>query len=386
MPLTNTCSCTRRSRRDSRARGTPFHPLILTALLALCGVSAQAQPYPESDHFDGRLFLNPGLGRIDKTFGDMWRWSREDKAVWPEWVETATGPVVWPAAGRGAAATFVNHATFVVRFGAADSGVTALLDPIWSERCSPVSFAGPKRVHAPGVPFDSLPRVDVVMISHNHYDHLDLPTLKRLASRDDPLFLVPLGDARLLRGAGITRVEEMDWWQTKSFGSVEITFLPSQHWSARGLFDRNRSLWGSWGLVGHDGTAVYHAGDTGYGPHFREIRERWGSPHLALLPIGAYAPRWFMGTAHMDPAQAVSAFRDLGAHKAVGMHFGTFPLTNEPREEPPALTWEAARELPEGLVFRVPEPGDAFLVATGDYSPAAPGLNGIPAAPRGSAP
>lgn len=358
---------------------------MLTALSVLAG-AVRAQPYPESDHFDGKLFLNPGFGRIDKSFGDLWRWSSEEKAVWPAWVETATGPVVWPAAGRGAAATFVNHATFVVRFGDADSGVTALLDPVWSERCSPVSFTGPKRVHAPGVPFDSLPRVDVVMISHNHYDHLDLPTLKRLARRDDPLFLVPLGDARLLRAAGISRVEEMDWWQTKMFEDLEITFLPAQHWSARGLFDRNESLWGSWGMVGRDGTAVYHGGDTGYGPHFREIRERWGAPHLALLPIGAYAPRWFMETAHMDPEQAVRASLDLEARKAVGMHFGTFQLTNEPREEPPALVREAVQARGEPLVFRIPEPGDTFHAATEDSTSAAAGVSGTPAAPPGSAP
>lgn len=364
-------------------RGAPFHPLTFALCVLMVVPGARAQPDPESGHFDGKLFFNPGVGRIDKSFGDLWRWSREEKAVWPEWVETATGPVVWPSAGRGAAATFVNHATFVVTFGSGDSGVTALFDPVWSERCSPVSFAGPRRVHAPGVPFDSLPRIDVVMVSHNHYDHLDLATLKRLAARDAPLFLVPLGDGKLLRGAGLARVEEMDWWQRASVRGVEITFLPAQHWSARGLFDRNESLWGSWGVVARDGTAVYHAGDTGYGPHFAEIRARWRTPDLALLPIGAYAPRWFMESAHMDPAQAVQAFHDLGARRAVGMHFGTFQLTNEPREEPAALL----RTLAAGLDFRVPEPGDGFHVAAERDGSAATGeVTGTLPAPRDSAP
>jgi L-ascorbate metabolism protein UlaG (beta-lactamase superfamily) len=313
-----------------------------------------------SDHFDGRRFFNPGIGPIDKGFRDMWRWRTEGgRAVWPDWVETGTGPVAEPPAGRGVAATFVNHATFVLRFGSTGSGdnaVTVLADPIWSDRCSPVSFAGPKRVHAPGVVFDSLPRVDVVVISHNHYDHLDLPTLRMIAARDSAVFLVPLGDKKLLEGEGIVNVEEMDWWQTKRFRGMAITFLPAQHWSARGVFDRNTSLWGSWGFVAADGTRVYHGGDTGYGPHFKAIRARWGSPDLALLPIGAYAPKWFMGAAHMDPEEAVRAFHDLGAGKAVGMHFGTFQLTNEPREEPGILT----RKLAKGLPFRVPEPGQAF--------------------------
>ena len=326
-------------------------PLVLSLLTASHAVFAQ--PYPVSDHYDGKLFYNPGYGRIDKTFGDMWRWRKEQKAVWPEWVETTTGPVAASRNGRGVAATFVNHATFVLRFS---NGATVLADPIWSERCSPVSFAGPKRVHAPGVVFDSLPRVDVVVISHNHYDHLDFPTLKRIFDRDSALFLVPLGDKKLLVGAGIANVEELDWWRTVRRAGVAITFLPAQHWSARGLFDRKESLWGSWGFVGADGTRVYHGGDTGYGPHFKLIRTRWGAPDFAMLPIGAYAPRWFMGAAHMDPAEAVRAFHDLGARNGAGMHFGTFQLTNEPREEPPALTKVAAA----GLNFTVPEPGQAF--------------------------
>jgi len=340
---------------------TKTSALVLSLLYAL----ASAESYPKSDHFDGTLFFNPGIGRIEKSYGDLWRWRKEPKAPWPEWVKTRTGPVADPQGGLGMAATFVNHATFVLRVPVPSSSdrparvLTILADPIWSDRCSPVSFAGPKRVHAPGVPFDSLPRVDVVVISHNHYDHLDLPTLKRLSDRDSALFLVPLGDKKLLQGEGIARVAEMDWWQTRKVAGVSFTFLPSQHWSARGLFDRNESLWGSWGFTGADGTRVYHGGDTGYGPHFKAIRARWGAPDLALLPIGAYAPRWFMAAAHMDPGQAVQAFHDLGARTAVGMHFGTFPLTNEPREEPGALLKAAAK----GADFRVPEPAQSFYAS-----------------------
>jgi L-ascorbate metabolism protein UlaG (beta-lactamase superfamily) len=331
---------------------------VVCLILLFVASSVFAQPRPVSDHFDGERFFNPGYGPINKTFGDMLRWRREERAVWPEWVVTGTGPVAEPRGGRGVAATFVTHATFVLRFGNGSEGATVLADPIWSERCSPVSFAGPRRVHAPGVVFDSLPRVDVVVISHNHYDHLDLPTLKQVWERDSALFLVPLGDRALLEGAGIGRVEEMDWWESREFAGLSITFLPAQHWSARGLFDRNKSLWGSWGITAPDGTRVYHGGDTGYSSHFTAIRERWGAPDLALLPIGAYAPRWFMGAAHVDPAEAVRAFLDLAARKGVGMHFGAFQLTNEPWDEPARLTRELAVDLP----FHVPEPGQAFFV------------------------
>jgi L-ascorbate metabolism protein UlaG (beta-lactamase superfamily) len=315
----------------------------------------------KSDHYDGERFFNPGIGVIDKSYGDLLKWKFGGTAAeWPEQVEIKAGAAAAPKNAQGVAATFVNHATFVLRFGSANGNVvTVLTDPIWSERCSPVSFAGPKRVHAPGVPFDSLPRIDVVVVSHNHYDHLDLPTLRRLAARDNPLFLVPLGNKALMQDDGITRVEEMDWWQTKKAAGIAFTFLPSQHWSSRTPFDRNETLWGSWGMKGADGTRVYHAGDTGYGPHFKSIRERWGAPDLALLPIGSYDPEWFMKIAHMNPEDAVRAYHDLAARQAVGMHFGTFQLTDEARDEPGIRTRKAA----SGLPFYVPAPGQGFLVA-----------------------
>jgi L-ascorbate metabolism protein UlaG (beta-lactamase superfamily) len=335
-------------------------PARLFPLLALFA-PLQAQPYPVSDHFDGARFFNPGIGAIDKGYGDLLKWKlRGDAAEWPEWVETRVLRPGAPENNKGVAATFINHATFVLRFGGsspgAGGGANVLTDPIWSERCSPVSFAGPRRVHAPGVNFDSLPRIDVVVISHNHYDHLDLPTLRRIADRDKALFLVPLGDRELLAEAGIARVEEMDWWQARRVAGLTITFLPAQHWSSRTPWDRNKTLWGSWGLVSADGVSVYHGGDTGYGPHFARIRARWGAPDLALLPIGAYDPEWFMKAAHLNPEDAVRAFHDLGARQAVGMHFGTFQLTDEPRDEPGARVRKAAVRLP----FHVPEPGQAF--------------------------
>ncbi len=331
--------------------------LATTVLLSFWVVYASGR-YPVSEHFDGDRFFNPWEPVEDKTLGDVIRWRMQGgRPAWPAWIESDIGKAHEPRDGRGVAATFVNHSTFVLRFAGESGATTVLTDPIWSERASPFGFVGPRRVHAPGVPFDSLPKVDVVVVSHNHYDHLDLPTLVALSERDDPLILVPLGDKALLESAGVRRVHEMDWWESIEVDGLTVTFLPAQHWSARGLRDRRKSLWGSFGITGPDGTTVYHGGDTGYGPHFNMIAERWGSPDLALLPIGAFQPRWFMRYYHMDPEDAVRAFQDLGAKKAVGMHFGTFQLADDYRDEPGALTEKMAGD----LAFKVPAPAQGFF-------------------------
>ena len=330
-------------------------PGFLLPLLA--GAAAWGASYPKSDHFDGSRFFNPDIGPIEKGLPSVLKWKffdGERAAAWPAWVETPTGPALAPRDGRGAAATFVNHATFVVRF----PGAVVLTDPIWSERCSPFSFAGPKRAHAPGVKWDDVPKVDVVVLSHNHFDHLDLPTLRRIDARDHSLFLVPLGLKAFLRDEGIRRVEELDWWQSRQAAGVTFTLLPARHWSVRvPPLSRNKSLWGGWGMTGADGTRVYHVGDSGYGPDFKRIHERWGAPDLALIPIGAYDPRWFMKTSHMDPEEAVRVFDDLGARRAVAMHFGTFQLTDEARDEP----GERLRKAAGGRPFFVPQPGEGFF-------------------------
>jgi L-ascorbate metabolism protein UlaG (beta-lactamase superfamily) len=331
--------------------------LSLIFLTGLTACSSGAPVRPVNDHFDGEHFFNPELGPIDKSFWDLmkWQWGGT-RAAWPDSVPVT--PALVPVAAREVSATFVGHATFVVRFPSTpDSALTVLIDPIWSDRCSPVTWAGPRRAQAPGVRFEALPHVDVVLVSHNHYDHMDMPTLVRLAARDNPLFLVPIGDAELLREAGITRVEELEWWESRNVASVTITFLPAQHWSNRLDKSRNTSLWGSWGLRGADGTSVYHGGDTGYGSHFKKIRGRWGAADLALLPIGAYKPRWFLKDQHMDPAEAVQAARDLDAAASVGMHFGTFRLADEPYGSPETDLAAARGE----TVFSAPLPGQTFF-------------------------
>jgi L-ascorbate metabolism protein UlaG (beta-lactamase superfamily) len=235
--------------------------------------------------------------------------------------------------------TFVGHATFLLQVGATN----LLIDPVYAERASPVAFAGPRRVRAPGVRFDDLPTVALVLVSHNHYDHCDLATLRALDRRFQPRVVAPLGNAPLLRSAGIRQVEEIDWWQSAQTAPLPITLTPAQHFSARTMFDRNRALWGGF-VIEAAGRRILFAGDSGYGPHFREIGARVGPIDLALLPIGAYEPRWFMKDIHMNPPEAVQAHLDLAARASLAMHYGTFQLTPEGIDEPARELAKALRE------------------------------------------
>jgi L-ascorbate metabolism protein UlaG (beta-lactamase superfamily) len=225
--------------------------------------------------------------------------------------------------------TFVGHATFLIQ----SPGAVVLIDPMYSRRASPFAFAGPARVRAPGVRFQDLPAVSLVLVSHNHYDHCDRRTLRLLERRFHPAFVTPLGNGRLLGSTGRRRAVELDWWESTRAGPLAITLTPAQHFSARTLFDRNRALWGGF-LIEIGGRRILHAGDSGYGSHFREIATRLAPIDLALLPIGAYEPRWFMKDIHMNPAEAVQAHLDLGASRSIAMHFGTFQLTPEGIDEP----------------------------------------------------
>ncbi len=313
--------------------------------------------YDVSDHYDGKKFFNPWGENVAKSLWDVMKWKiTSDAKNWEEVTEREHHELPQVLAGQ-TSLTWVNHSTFLIRA----QGLSILTDPVWSKRTSPFSFAGPKRVQAPGLAWDKLPKIDVVLVSHNHYDHLDLDTLLLLEKRDQPLFLVPLGDGGWLKKKGLTNVAEKDWWQTTDVGPAKVTFLPAQHWSARWTWDRNESLWGAWG-VEVNGLKIYHAGDTGLGPHFAQTRERWGGPDIALLPIGAYEPRWFMKPMHMNPSDAVEAMERLGAKQAIGMHFGTFQLTDEAREQP-------VKDLAEALAkkniatekFSAPDFGQSFI-------------------------
>ncbi len=225
--------------------------------------------------------------------------------------------------------TLVNHSTVLLQ----ERGFNILTDPIWSELASPVSWAGPRRHRKPGVLWEDLPPIDALLLSHNHYDHLDLPTLRRLAERGRCTFIVPSGVGRLLRSEKIEPAHEMDWGESVSLASFTIHSVPAFHFSGRGIFDGNHTLWCGY-MIETPERLVYFAGDTGFGPHFRWIREQFGSPHLALLPIGAYEPRWFMSPIHMSPDEAIQAHEILGAPTSIAIHHGTFQLADEALDTP----------------------------------------------------
>jgi N-acyl-phosphatidylethanolamine-hydrolysing phospholipase D len=247
--------------------------------------------------------------------------------------------------------TWIGHATTLAQVG----GLNWLTDPVFSDRASPVGFVGPRRAQPPGLALDKLPRIDVVLVSHNHYDHLDEASVKALARQagGPPLFLVPLGVKAWFADIGITRVVELDWWDAHRVegpaGAVEVVFTPAQHWSGRTLADRLATLWGGFAVFAPDLHLIY-TGDTGYSPDFQDIRRRFarrqteGGFDLALIPVGAYEPRWFMGTQHVNPAEAVQVHLDLGARRSVGVHWGTFSLSDESLDEPPRALERARRE------------------------------------------
>lgn len=293
----------------------------------------QERPPPRSDHRNGKTFFNPTLPPDSlPKFCATFRMLRDSRAKWPARVENTATPRLPERLGADEIAlTFVNHATFLIQIG----GINILTDPVWSKRVSPVSWIGPARVRKPGIDFETLPRIDLILISHNHYDHLDLPTLERLNRKFAPKILAPIGDQPRLASIGCQDVVELDWWEAVEIRpGLRVSFAPTQHQSNRGVFDRQRSLWGSY-MVTAGNRRVYFGGDSGYSTHYAETKARLGAPDLALLPIGSYEPRWFMRAIHMNPEEAVLAHRDLGARQSVGMHFGTFQLSSEAIDQPP---------------------------------------------------
>jgi L-ascorbate metabolism protein UlaG (beta-lactamase superfamily) len=296
-------------------------------------LSAAGYEGPVTDHFDGQRFRN-----LEPVAGQSaWRAARwlvrGTRAPWPDWVRARPGPPPPRCVAGGAMrVTWVNHATVLVQF----DGLNVLTDPIWSERASPVGWAGPPRHRPPGVRFEDLPRIDVVLVSHNHYDHMDLPTLRRLAREHRPRVFVGLGNARYLADRGVAGAVDLDWWQGVTVvgpaGPVRVASVPVRHQSARTPTDGRRTLWTGFALRGPSG-AVYVGGDTGYGAHFRAAAAREGPFRLALLPIGAFLPRDLLADHHMSPRDALAAARDLEAGTTVPMHFGTFAMGGDgPRD------------------------------------------------------
>lgn len=286
-------------------------------------------------------FRNPYPTWRDHGLRDMLKWSVSSKPEIPAtyqfpWVENDLSFL--GTADSAVSYTWIGHATFLIEI----AGKTILTDPFFSERASPVQWAGPKRMAPPAVSLEELPQIDFVVISHNHYDHLDYTSVKHLAEQGSH-FIVPLKMDNWFRKHGMSAVTALDWWTKVTIDGITFHATPAQHFCARTPFDRNKVLWASWIIETSDHTC-YFAGDTGYFPGFTEIGDRFPAIDVALLPIGAYEPRWFMGPVHMTPADAVIAFRDLGADKAIGMHWGTIKLTDEAMDEPPRVLREELSE------------------------------------------
>jgi L-ascorbate metabolism protein UlaG (beta-lactamase superfamily) len=286
---------------------------------------------PISDHFDGERFFIPGFVS-EKSKADLKQWRKEKRAVWPKSFPSPHQPQVVQRV-EGLRSTLIGHASYLLQV----AGLNLLFDPVFVKRASPFQFAGPSRVNAPGIAFADLPPIDAVLITHNHYDHMDAKTLWDLEHKHKPQFVAPLGvDDNLARGSRKPkRMHTLDWGQSFSIDGVTIHAVPTYHWSARWLNDRRMTLWCSFVIETPKGN-VYHIGDTGYGAgeFSKRVRRDFGPIALAHIPIGAYEPRWFMKNHHVNPEEAVQIFQDCGAQNAIGHHWGTFQLTNEAVDQP----------------------------------------------------
>jgi N-acyl-phosphatidylethanolamine-hydrolysing phospholipase D len=324
--------------------------LVLSLSVLACFVSQIPVSLPDGpSHHTKHGFKNLDDTLERRGFGGVLRWllglaPKEIPPIPPDEVPPYVPEIVSPDLDLIAhpdpgtiQLTWIGHASFLIQVG----GLNLLTDPVFSDRVSPVPFIGPKRKAPPGIPFDDLPRIDAVLISHNHYDHLDKPTIKKLGNA--PRYFIPLGLQDWFAALGINRVSQLDWGQTSFIGDILIHCVPAQHFSGRGPFSFDRGLWAGWVIETKQGT-IYFAGDSGYASHFKDIGRRFGPIRLALLPMGAYRPRWFMRPMHMDPADAVLAHQDLGSALSVGLHWGTFKQTIEPLGEPPLYLRKAMRE------------------------------------------
>ena len=303
-----------------------FYFLSLLVLLSSCSI-LEDEVFKNTDN---QAMLEEDLIKDKKSppfsfFRALQSVEREEIEISNEYNSISEKPLGYTA--------WIGHSSFIIN----NYDLNIITDPIFSDRASPLSFLGPKRLIKPAISYKNLPKIDVVVISHNHYDHLDLDSIKKLNSiNPDTIFLVPLKLKNWFLNKGIKNVFEFEWWQSKTIKNTTFTFVPVQHWSRRGLFDKNKSLWGGW-WVENSKIKLVHLGDTGYSKDFVEINKRLGSPDIAFIPIGAYSPRRIMKKSHMNPREALDAALDLGAKKSIGMHWGTFILTTEPIREPEVI-------------------------------------------------
>lgn len=322
------------------------------ALLAATMVSRADNPYYDASrpHHRPDGFTNTDGSRIDKSIGQLWRWIRENlgsglpkppqtHVQGYDGFEVLTPDTAWLTDNRQQVSfTWLGHASILLQSG----GLNILLDPILSQRASPVQWAGPKRKVPPPLTVEELPPIDAVLISHNHYDHMDAGTLLGIAQRfPSAQFIVPLGNERWFQQQGISQVRGLDWWESVTIGATAFHCLPARHWSVRNFADRNENLWSGWAVI-NPSHRFFFAGDTGYSDDFKIIGERLGPFDLTALPVGAYAPRWFMQDQHIGPEEAVRIHRELKAKQSIGVHWGTFELSLESLDEPIGAVKQAA--------------------------------------------
>lgn len=315
-------------KKISRRRLLRF---LATIPLLFIGLSRRAVAALPRHHAPDGTFRNSNGMAISNKFSALLKWRRESpKVKLLSFPLKENNPDYLRQNRNETTLTWIGHSTLFLQI----NGINILTDPHFSERASPVPFAGPKRGTPPGLAFAQLPTIDIVLISHNHYDHFDNVTLKRLAERDQPRFVVPLKLAPAVARLGGKHIHEMDWQESLDIDGIQITAEPSHHWSARGIFDRNETLWANY-VIRHKDFRFLFIGDTGYSGDYAALGEKYGGFELAAIPIGAYAPRWFMKQAHINPEEAVMIFQDINARQALGIHWGVFSLTNEAMDEPP---------------------------------------------------
>jgi L-ascorbate metabolism protein UlaG (beta-lactamase superfamily) len=314
---------------------------------------------PATDHFDGKKFRN--LNGVEaKGFKDIFKWLREGRSprVWKENLTPST-PFDGEESKMGECRiSFINHSTFFIQI----DGLNILTDPVWSKHASPFQFAGPKRMKQPGLKMESLGRVDFILLTHNHYDHLDLTALKRLDHLYAPRIITALGVDLFLHKKGFRNIQALDWWEKTSLKHIKLHSTPTQHFSSRGIFDRDRSLWCGF-VLQSDHHNIYYVGDSGYGAFFKEIGDRLGPFDASIIPIGAFKPEWFMQPIHVNPAQAIQIHHDVSSKMSIACHYGTFPLADDSMDDPvDLLTQNIEQNKAEKIDFRTLEHGESILV------------------------
>lgn len=330
--------------------------IFIAILLAGCASNVELGENAPAHHREDGTFVNTNGKAIAKPLSALLKWQREAPDVTPLKLPSVPPQLNALSNPSNAQVTWIGHSTFLLQI----DGLNILTDPIFSDRASPVSFAGPKRTTPPAMTVKQLPHIDVVLISHNHYDHLDKPSVEALQAKQPsspPQYFVPLGQKAWFEKLDIANVTELDWWANATVGNTTVHAVPVQHWSSRSPFDRNKTLWAGF-VIDSTSLRTLFVGDSGYSKDFKVIAQRLGMVDLALVPIGAYDPRWFMKSAHMNPEEALQVVQDVGAKRAIGMHWGTFSLTDEPMAEP------GERAAATGII-ETPKPGQTINLAGG---------------------